>query len=110
MNNDLQGQIDTLKDLCEMQRIQINDLGGQLVDLRIDLSNADFQLGGLRHWQDEMMRARVTRGSSPIDLTGEDTDDEVVEIPGFPDHHLLEEWEEVPALGTVCMPFVILII
>ena len=46
------------------------------------------------------MGPRVDRGSSVIDLTGEDSEDKVVEIPGFP-AHLLEEWEEVPTPGTV---------
>ena len=103
MSNDLSAQVEVLRDLCEIQQIKIADLESSVIDLRIDLVNSDFQIGGLRHWQDEMMRARVERGSSVIDLTAEDTDDEVVEIPGFPDHHLLEEWEEVPAPGTVCI-------
>ena len=54
----------------------------------------------------------MERGSSVIDLTGEDSEDEVVEIPGFPAEypHLLEEWEEVPTPGMVGIlfhPFVI---
>ena len=93
----------SLGGLCELQRIKIADLESSMIDFWIDLANPDFQIGGLRHWQDEMMRPRVERESSTIDLTVEDTDDEVVEIPGFPDHHLLEEWEEVPTPGTICM-------
>ena len=103
MSNDVSAQVEVLRDLCKMQHVQIAGLESSIIDLQIDLANTDFQIGGLRHWQDEMMRARVERGSSVVDLMAEDTDDEVVEIPGFPDHHLLEEWEEVPAPGTVCM-------
>ena len=50
---------------------------------------------------------RVNRASSPIDLTGDpgsDSEDEVVEIPGFPAEfpRMLVPLEEVPAPGDVC--------
>ena len=110
MNNDLRGEISVLKELVEVQRCLIDDLGSQLINLKIDHANTNFQIGGLRHWQGEMMKLRVDRGASVIDLTEEDSEDEVVEIPGFPDHHLLEEWKEVPTPGMVGIASLVLVI
>ena len=110
--NDLRDKINTLRMMVQEQKHLIDYLGSQLIDLYGQHKTLDFQVGGLRHWQDEMMRPRVGRGSSVIDLTEEESEDEVVEIPGFPVEypHLLEEWEEIPTPGTVgitAYPFVI---
>ena len=112
MKDDLKDKINSLRRIVEGQRHLIASLSSPVTDLYDQHNNLDFQVGGLTHWQDEMTRLRVDRGSPIIDLTGEDSEDEVVEIPGFPAEypHLLEEWEEVPTPGMVGIlfhPFVI---
>ena len=64
------------------------------------------QLYDLERWREEQMERRVSRASSPIDLTGDpdlDSEDEVVEIPRFPTElpRTLVPLEEAPASGEV---------
>ena len=64
----------------------------------------------LEHWREVQEARRVNRASSPIDLTGDpdsDSEDEVVEIPGFPTEfpRTLVPLEDVPAPGEVCILF-----
>ena len=64
----------------------------------------------LEHWREVQEARRVNRVSSPIDLTGDpdsDSEDEVVEIPGFPVEfpRTLVPLEGVPAPGEVFILF-----
>ena len=64
----------------------------------------------LEHWREVQETRRVNRMSSPIDLTGDpdsDSEDEVVEIPGFPTEipRMLVPLEDVPTSGEVCILF-----
>ena len=64
------------------------------------------RLYDLERWREEQMERRVSRASSPIDLTGDpdsDSEDEVVEIPGFPTEfpRTLVPLEEAPTSGEV---------
>ena len=64
------------------------------------------RLYDLERWREAEMARRVSRASSPIDLTGDpdsDSEDEVVEIPGFPAEFpwTLVPLEEAPTSGEV---------
>ena len=64
------------------------------------------QLYDLECWREAQEERRVNRASSPIDLTGDldlDSEDEVVEIPGFPAEfpRMLVPLEEAPTSGEV---------
>ena len=64
------------------------------------------RLYNLERWREEQEERRVNRASSPIDLTGDpdlDSEDEVVEIPGFPAEfpRMLVPLEEAPTSGEV---------
>ena len=66
------------------------------------------RLYDLERWRESEMARRVSRASSPIDLTGDpdsDDEDEVVEIPGFPAEfpRTLVPLEEAPTSGEVRM-------
>ena len=79
----------------------------RLIDLENDTVRCQYELSQLMQWREDMETRRVDRASSVIDLThetGSDTDDEVVEIPGFPTDipRTLVPIEE-PAPGEVCI-------
>ena len=68
------------------------------------------QLYDLEHWREQQEERRVNRVSSPIDLTGDpdsDSEDEVVEIPGFPAEfpRMLVPLEEALPSGEVGILF-----
>ena len=65
------------------------------------------QIYDLEHWREAQEERRVNRASSPLDLTGDpdsDSEDEVVEILGFPTEFpkILVPLEEAPSSGEVC--------
>ena len=64
------------------------------------------QIYDLEHWRELQEERRVNKVSSPIYLTGDpDSEDEVVEIPGFPTEipRMLVPLEEAPTSGEVCI-------
>ena len=72
----------------------------------MDGTKAGHRIYDLEHWREVQEERRVNRASSPIDLTGDpdsDSEDEVVEIPGFPAEfpRTLVPLEEAPTSGEV---------
>ena len=95
-------------------RAELGSLQERLAKLEHDLLEHSDQsevyfdrIYDLECWREMQEEGRVNRASSPIDLTGDpdsDSEDEVVEIPGFPTEisRTLVCLEEVPAPGEIC--------
>ena len=95
-------------------RIELESVRENLHTLKVefreheDQSEVYFdQIYDLERWREVQEERRVNRVSSPIDLTGDsdsDSEDEVVEIPGFPTEipMMLVPLEEAPTSGEVC--------
>ena len=94
-------------------RIELESIHESLRTLRAEFREHEDQsevyfdwIYDLEHWREVQEERRVNRASSPIDLTGapdSDSEDEVVEIPGFPTEipMMLVPLEEVPTSGEV---------
>ena len=52
LGNDFKDEINSLKNIVEGQRHLIDSLSSQVTYLRGQHNDLDFQVGGLRHWQD----------------------------------------------------------
>ena len=111
----------------DLDRQRIVDTERSMLQLRLKLESQEGDIAYLQQqvmelegWRERTLNARMHRGSSVIDLTGdgdsESEDDEIVIIPGLgevvdpsiPNPLVRIEEEEVvvpPAPGEVCMPF-----
>ena len=93
-----------LESVCESLRTLKDEFREHM-----DQSEVYFdQIYDLECWRGVQEERRVNRVSSPIDLTGDpdsDSEDEVVEIPGFPTEfpRMLVPLEEAPTSGEVCI-------
>ena len=96
-----------MKEELAAQRRDNSRTYDRLIDLENDTVCCQYELPQLMQWREDMENRRVDQASSAIDLThetGSDTDDEVVEIPGFPVDvpRTLVPIEEPPP-GEVCI-------
>ena len=94
-------------------RLELDSVRGRHAALRAEFVEHENQfevyldrLYDLEHWREVQEERRINRASSPIDLTGDpysDSEDEVVEIPGFPTEfpRMLVPLEEAPTSGEV---------
>ena len=85
----LRGENDTLRHLLEGYHLRVRTMEEENVVMHRRLDSFWDRLQELEYWVDKQeSRALVERASLVIDLTAfahEDEDEEVIEIPGFPD-------------------------
>ena len=83
----LKGENDTFCHLLEGYHLCVRSVEDENRALVNKLESLGDRLWELEHWVDhrEEERVQVDRASSVIDLTRGDEEEEVIEIPGFPD-------------------------